>query len=40
MSEEKAVELGLKPLAHIKVMQMLRKSWFTTSPAKALQKHR
>ena len=40
MSEEKAIELGLKPLAYIKgyADAAQEPKWFTTSPAKALPK--
>lgn len=40
MSEEKAIELGLKPLAYIKSYADAAQEpkWFTTSPAKALPK--
>jgi acetyl-CoA C-acetyltransferase len=40
MSEEKAISLGLKPLAHIKSYADVAQEpkWFTTAPAKALPK--
>ena len=40
MSEEKAIALGLKPLAYIKSYADAEQEpkWFTTSPAKALPK--
>ena len=40
MSEEKAIALGLKPLAYIKSYADAAQEpkWFTTSPAKALPK--